>query len=565
MQKHLRRNKKALSSLGLILLLLISAIIGGLISYLWVMGYYIGLNEKVPEENVLTITNLDFNPQNATAFNVTVLNPSFSPDENIQVKRITISAEGSDQLNQIDVTTPTLPINVSRGATQTFVCGEEWTQYVNRTIVVSVFVENGTGSTSSIKLPYVDLLLENGDTAFNPFLGVSNLTLTFENPPESVTYLNITGASLRVTPPTANFTTLMEPRLPFALIPNSSQTFSCAYNWLNESRLGGSYSLDVETYQGYRFTFPVSIPQLAFSVQEVNFDPGDTTHFNVTVKNDVSTYLNVSKIEARLGNNIFDVTPSLSSSTNGILGNSTITFRCSWNWAAYRNQNTIVTVYTRQGIQTSGQQTTPQSVSLSIGEVVFPDTQHFLIAVNNSRYSIKTANITVIQVELDNGTQTTITTNPSLPYLLSIGNTTMFACSWDWSSYLDRSVNILIYIDNQIFATFRATNTPADASNYHVYLSVSWANFTAVDTTNFFANITNSASSDRNANITRITVLLENGTEIDATIASQIVAIDSTATFTCGWDWTTYRSKNVVIRVYTDEGLRAIYVTKTTP
>jgi hypothetical protein len=335
---------------------------------------------------------------------------------------------------------------------------------------------------------------------------------------------------------------------------------------LIESRAGGSYTLDVVTYQGYRFAFPVSIPKLAFSVQEVNFDPGDTTYFNVTVKNEVSTYLNVSKIEARLGNNIFDVTPSLSASTNGVLGNSIVTFRCSWNWAAYRNQNTTVTVYMRQGIQTFGEQTTlPKSVSLGISEVVFPDTQHFLIAVNSSRYSINTANITMIQVELDNGTQTTITTNPSLPYLLSIGNTTMFTCIWDWSSYLNRSVNILIYMDQGVFATFRAVKTPANALNYHVYLSLPWANFTVADTANFSANVTNNASSDRSANITRITVLLQDGTEIDATITSQIVAINSTTTFTCGWDWTTYRNKNVVIRVYTNEGLRAIYVTRTPP
>lgn len=565
MQKHLTKNKKALSSLALILLLLIAAIIGGLISYLWVTGYYLGLKEKIPEENTATITNLNFNPQNATAFNVTVLNPSFSPSESIQVYRITISAKDEGTLHAVQVTVPTLPINISRGSSQTFICKSEWTQYVNATVVISVFVTDGIGSISPIKLPYTNLILENYD--FNPIIGVSNLTLTFKNDPQSVTFLNITKVSLRVTPPTADFTNLMQPSLPFALFPNSSQIFSCAYNWLNESRLGGSYFLDVETHQGYRFAFPVSIPQLGFSVQEIDFDPADTAHFNVTIRNQVSTnpYLNVSKIEARIGNNIFDATPSLSSSTNGVLGNSTATFICNWNWTAYRNQNVQVTVYMRQGIQTFGQKTTPQAAALSISEnPVFPDTKHFFVTLQNSQYSIKAANITMIQVELDNGT-TTVTTNPSLPYSLDKGNTTMFTCSWDWAGYLNRSVNILIYVDQGVFATFRAVRTPAIALNYQVYLSMPWANFTATDTTHFLVNVTNSASSDRSTNITRITVLLQDGTEIDATFTSQIIAINSTITFTCGWDWTTYRNKNVAIRVYTNEGLRAIYVTKTAP
>ena len=135
----------------------------------------------------------------------------------------------------------------------------------------------------------------------------------------------------------------------------------------------------------------------------------------------------------------------------------------------------------------------------------------------------------------------------------------MFCCYWNWTSFLNKSLNIYIYTDEG-FITFRATRTPADALNYHVYLTIPSTRFNATIPTQFDVNVTNSASSDRNAYITRITVLLANGTEINATCASLpfLLEINSTVTFTCQWDWTSYSGKNLIIRVYTNEGLKAI-------
>jgi hypothetical protein len=564
MKKQLGKNKKALSSLALILLLLIAAVIGGLISYLWVMGYYISLNEKLPEGNSATITNLNFNPQNASAFNVTILNPSFSPDSEIQVKQIGLSentsgAEGT--INFVQVSSPTLPFYISRGTSQTFTCKKDWTQYVNKTVHVSVLVSNGSGSTTPIKIPYTELSIDGVN--FNASIGISKFTMTLQNKPSSATYVNVTEITLGSE--TINSTLIQPAGLP-SLAPNTTKILTINMNWSTYAT-NSLYQVQVKTRQGYSALFDARPPQMTLPVQAINFSASDTTHFSVTVKNQVTqnAFLNVTKIEVLLENNsVRNVTPTLNSSTNGVPVNSTKTFTCNWDWTNYRNKNIIVTVYTLQGIKSYGQQQTPLTVLLSVTEdPVFSDSQHFLLTVNNSKYSTKPANITSIQVQLENGTKTTISTiNPSLPHSLGIGDTTMFSCSWNWANYLNKSVNILLN-ESDVYAAFRSTKIPASTSNYQVYLSVPWANFTTADTTHFSLNVTNSASSDRNANVTRITVLLENGTEIDATFTPQVVPINSMITFTCGWDWTTYRDKSITIRVYTNEGLRAFYLVKT--
>jgi hypothetical protein len=576
MHKQLSKNKKAISSLMLILLLLISAIIGGIISYLWVTGYYISLKEKIPEGNTAVITNLLFDPQNATAFNVTVLNPSFSPDDNIQVERIALSEKTGGfegKLSFVTVSIPTLPFPISRGEGQTFACRGDWTPYLNKTVIISVFVTNGAGSTNEIKLPYTNLNITTVD--FNPSIGIRNFTITLRNDQNSATYLNVTKIVLDST----EFNSTHIPSLP-SLAPNTTAVLTINYNWSDYATLGGSHQISVLTKQGYSQLKGVEIPKVAFSVQEMNFDPADMKHFNFTVKNQVSTnaYLNVSIIEVTANSTTIDltshVTPPLNSSTNGVLSNSTATFTCEWNWTNYRNKDAVLTVQTLQGFKAKGVQTIMPAAQLSITEEpVFPDTGHFFVTVKNSEppRSIKTANVTRIQVQFENGSLMNVTIAYPLsgPYLIEIGKTIMFSCAFNWESYLNKTITIFIYTNESILEpnTSITTKTPANASNYQVYLTVPSANFNPSNTTRFNATINDSLQSTRNATITRITVMLEDGTEINATCISHTLPFtlitNSTDTFTCEWTWTTYRNKDVTIRVYTDEGLRAFYIAKT--
>jgi hypothetical protein len=566
MQKHLSKNRKALSSLSLIILLLIAAIIGGIISYLWVAGYYVSLKEKIPEQDMVAITNLSFNPQNATAFNVTLLNPSFSPSDKTRVVAIGYTGQNENTLHLVRVSIPSLttPFNLPRGTNETFLCRGDLSPYVNQTVTVSVFVLNGSGSTNSMKIPYTQLFV-NPD--FNPNVGVKNFTVTLRNAPLSIATLSVTGISISTQ---SINTTLITPTLPYTLAPNKTVTLSLNYNWSSYASIGGPQQISVLTKEGYSASNSTQVPKLAFSIQQITFNETDTKHFTVKVMNQVSanTPLNVSRIEVLMENGtVKDVTPSLDSHTNGVLGNSTATFTVSWDWTNYRSKNAIVTVYMLQGVKASGQQVTRPAAPLSVlGPPTLPDLQHVLITVKNSQYALRAANVTKITVTLENGTEIPplqITQPSTPPYLIGIGNVTMFSAYWNWTTYLGKTVNINIYTDEG-FAAFRAITTPTSISNYTVYLTIpSTPIFNTADMTRFNVTIHNSQVSSGNADITRITVLLANGTEIDSTFTPQTLTTNSTVTYTCGWDWAAYRNKGIVIRVYTNDGLKAIYVTKT--
>jgi hypothetical protein len=141
----------------------------------------------------------------------------------------------------------------------------------------------------------------------------------------------------------------------------------------------------------------------------------------------------------------------------------------------------------------------------------------------------------------------------------------MFNCNWNWANYPNKTIDIIISTNEGYSTPPFAVTTPSNISNYQVYLSIPYLPtiFNPANITRFSLNVTNNQFSVRNATVTRIAVLLENGTEINATITPQMVPINSTATFTCVWDWSTYRNKNIVILVYTNDELRAICVTQT--
>jgi hypothetical protein len=571
MQKHLGKNKKALSSLSLLILLLIAAIIGGIISYIWVTGYYMSLKEKIPGQDTVAITNLSFNPQNATTFNVTLLNPSYSPSNLIRVFEIGYIGHNENTFHPVLSSIPSLstPFNLTRGTSQTFMCKGDLTPYLNQTLAVSVFVVNGSGSTNFIKIPYTQLLIRK--ISFNSTIGVKNFTITLQNAPLSAANLTITTIGIDYSTQGAINTTLhpITPTLPYTLAPNKTVTLSLNYNWSSYAAAGGSHQISVLTKEGYSASNSTQVPKLAFSIQQINFNQTDTKHFAVTLKNEVSTNtpLNVSRIEVLMDNGtVTDATPPLNSNTNGVLGNSTATFTASWNWTYYRDRSVIVAIYTLQGVEASNKTTTP---ALSILNTTFPDSQHVFVTIKNSQYSAKVANVTKMTVTLENGTENKIqvTQPPTSPYLVGIGNETMFNAYWNWQTYLNKTVKVNIYTDEGLMASY-TTRTPSSLANYTVYLTVPSAPvFNTANTTQFKVTVNNSQTSSGNATITKITVLLVNGTEIDTTFTPQAQTIipNNNVTFTCLWNWATYRNKSIVILVYTNGGLKAIYVTKTAP
>jgi hypothetical protein len=168
-------------------------------------------------------------------------------------------------------------------------------------------------------------------------------------------------------------------------------------------------------------------------------------------------------------------------------------------------------------------------------------------------------------VTLENGTEdeVQITQPTTSPYLIGIGNVTLFNCYWNWQNFLNKTVTVNIYTTDGLVTSY-TTRTPL--ANYTVYLAIPSAPvFSISNTTGFNVTVQNSQAPSGNATITitRITVLLANGTEREASFTSQPLTPNSTVTFTCTWKWATYGNENIVICVYTNEGLEAIYVMKT--
>jgi len=568
MNKYLSRNRKGLSTLSLIILLLIAAIFGGIVSYLWVTGYYVSLKQNIPTQDTVAITNMIFNPKNASAFNVTVLNPSYSPDNYVTLSGIGYQGAAEATMHFVTTTEPSLSITpIQRGTSQNFTCIGNLAPYVNSTVRVSAFVVNGSGSTNILKIPYTQLLVSSLD--FSPKLGVKNFTITVENAPQSATTLNVTAVGIDYPAEPLINTTRITPALPQVLAPNKTLTLTIG-DWSSYATAGGPHNVTVLTEEGYTAgPLNTTIPKLALSVQSINFNVTDTQHFKVTLRNNGSTDtpLNVSAISLLLNGTTSNVTPALNGTTNGVLGNSTATFTVPWNWTNHRNTYVIVTATMLQGISASGSQTTSPNAILSMaGPPTFPDLQHVLVTVRNSpTYSLKEANITSITVTLDNGTTKTLSivqpTTP--PNLVGIGDVTMLKASWNWANYVNRTVTVNVYT-NETFVVSYATRTPTSVANYSVFLTIPSApTFSSADTVHFNVTVDNGPSSSASANVTRITVLLVNGTEIASNFTSQTIAPSANATFVCSWNWSTYRSQGIVVRIYTGSVLRTIYVTKT--
>jgi len=148
---RLIQNAIGISKLILILLLLISAIVGGVLSYMWTEGYYQSIGFRILETATVTITNVAFDSQDPTFFNVTLLNPAIS-SSSVSVTRI-MTSTGDGVLHDVTAVTPTLPVKLSISESKTFKCIWNWTGYTGQDIKVHVFVADGTGSNLETTVP----------------------------------------------------------------------------------------------------------------------------------------------------------------------------------------------------------------------------------------------------------------------------------------------------------------------------------------------------------------------------------------------------------------------------
>jgi hypothetical protein len=349
---RLIHDAKGVSKLILILLLLASFIVGALLSYVWSLGYYGPWEYHLPSKSNVTIENVEFDVGDATSFNVTVLNPSYSPS-NVRIEQFLISTV-SGILIGADATVPSLPYELSPGNSQTFKVNLNWGSYTGQTVNLIVLISDGSGATFQLKAPsFGNLTIVSVE--FYPELTISSFNVTVTSAqsttPVDITTIKVNGSEV----------TTVAPPLPYKLEPDTSVTFKLEYNW-NDSQ-GKTVNIELDTVQGYVVRTTATAPSVVLAITSLVFNATDTSHFNVTVHNDAASLakINITQVTVQVlgvGITITEVSPALPQS---LQPGSDVLLTCSWDWGGYQGQSATatVTVQTTQGFVVSGEATIP--------------------------------------------------------------------------------------------------------------------------------------------------------------------------------------------------------------
>jgi len=566
---RLAQNSKSISGLSLVLLMLASAIIGALLSYMWVVGYYISLEKVYPKNAFATIKNVTFNHQNTRFFNVTIECPtSYEAKEPANVTRILVSTNDYTRVHDVVEVDPPLPYQFSKkGELKTFECAWNWANYTGQTVGIGAVIEDGSRFMSpDVQTPFVDLRIT--DIYFNSTISATHFNITvqsFMSPTTCNATVDITEISAFVHETKLNITETTPP-LPFSLNPGDSGNFTCMWDWTRYQNT--SVTVAVASSQGYMsYTIETTPLPVTFEITDVLFDVTNTTLFDVTVKNNEfsPTYLNVTKITLVVENrtvhewtaeNGTAVNPPIPFTLNR---NSTETFVCPWNWTEYRDEEVTVFVYTLQGFSANHTQATPTTVILNITDVTFDpiDTNHFKVTIENSEFSLVDTGITGVFVIMENQIVANLTDylDPRIP--LNRTQSVNLTCPWDWGKHIGKNVTVVVEDEHG----YIAYSDPIAL----VVLTISGVTFNPITTDYFNVIVHNPTLFD--FTLTTINVSYErtslNLTDNVIPAFPFLLPAGADYTFICFWEnWTDHEEKEVTITIETLYGYKASYTCK---
>jgi hypothetical protein len=547
---RVQKDIKAVSTLLAVLLILAAAILGGLVSYMWAISPFYA----TPNNVSLAITSANFPVYHANYFDVTVLNPSYSPS-GTNITSIYLNIAGEAGLFNVTETDPPLPVSIDSGASTTIRCIFDWSSYAGSNITVNVSPVNGNGGFLTVQPAFVKL---GASTYFNATESVEYFNMTVINDASSAINLTLSSVTIDSDPVSALSITL-----PRVLNKGGSVSFRCFYDWQGHPKP----DVVAVTQEGYTAEVQRDVGASALlQVASVQFNETNPGQISVTLSSspESATPVDIANITIVHGN-VTDV-------INGNLSNpplpypldmnSSITLNCAWNWAdeRYRNVSIGVTAFTNQGfVSQQGTFITPAKVAARIDQTEFDleDTGHFTVNMTNMPYSLQTINVTGIYIN-----QSSTGTNFGL---VAAGEQATFICNFNWSSFVGQNANITTQItydvNNSLLLPFQAT-VP--------YFRISNVTVSDFSLGNPYFNITvgNSGFSKTNANITQILIQTENTTQtIDGTISyPQIspqtpypIAAGTEQTFTCPWNWSPYVGKTITVIVQTADGFQASY------
>jgi hypothetical protein len=552
-------NKKAVSTLILIILILCSVVFGAFLSYMWVMAnFYLE-----PENTVgLVITQVDFPVDHADYFYVTVMNPSHS-SSGTNITEIYFTVEGDNKLYNVTSTyLEKLPIPLEKGTSKTIRCDKNWGEFAGKTIAVHVSATNASGAVASAETKFVKLELK---TKFNATVSCKQFNVTIKNDPQSAINLTLTNIEVGLVsienasllPGGQNVT------FPIDLFVGESVSLQCLYNWENSNP-----TLRVETSEGYYAEASTNATaSVLLLITDVKFNETKPDEISITVSNSQypSTPVDISDIVLTYRNGTQDqqyhingtlTIPQFAPYYRLGIGNTTTFNHCIWNWTNYRDQNVTITVNVKQGFTPASEtRKTPQPVIFKITGLNFnlTETNHFLVKIANMPCSLRDINITKIKF---NENETTFETQ-----IIPIGAPErIFNCNFSWTSFRGKNVTITAYTKDGLSTPPETIMLPS------VDLKI------LVDTHDFakstegipYVNITiiNTLFSNRTVKVTQIIFKTENMTDtINGALTNPtlvpneyILTVGANVTILCPWNWTLYPNQNVTITVQTAEG-----------
>ena len=564
-------NKKAISTLTLIILIVASAIIGGIISYMLTIAYYVEIGYNVPENEItLVITEIFLDPKDVSSFSIEVLNPSYSISDTT-ITGIAVSIEDEDILYNVIETSPDLKegIPVSVGESVKISCkkiqfkgksvtlGRFITEYPGKVATVHVFSKEASAANKEFILPSAELKIT---PEFNVSKSVKNFTLTIRNEgQENLTLNYIWVGNIVLTEENTGIDISQGISIP----TGKTLTLNCKEEW---SFTRGN--ILVSTSEGYEFVEEFTAPLLQMFIQDVSFNENNTSSFKVTLgvtAFQIQTgYINVTSTSLMLDNG----TQLTFNRSLGVKYNSTATFEVPWDWTRYRGREINLTIETVQGlVATKEKIKTPDPVILKVlhKEKTFSllDKEHFNVTIQNHQSSIEAVNITKIIIketgEVINGTKS----EPQLPWgPLNSTDIKSFYCNATsladyWRNHAGENITLVIHyvVTNGTEYTFSVIFT----------LPIAELNITSVTlvhgaTNHLNITVENLPCSMINLTISRVTVTFENQTVTQMQITpGQIMILIGEKAFVLFPVKLEDSIGEVTVKVLTEEGIEAYW------
>ena len=322
-------------------------IIGSIFSYLLLAGYYLNLDINVPENTTLSVVDVDINMQNAETFNITILNPTYSPAE-AKITEISVATQ-DNKVHKILNTNPQLPYELDKGQEETFNCNWDWGDFTSETLKVIVLVEDGSGAVYEIETVSVGLTIT---AAVFATADTQHFDVTINNPEGSASDLNLTKITVTMENGTVFQVREINPSIPKLLPVDSYNTFTCSWDWTYYR--GMNATVNIYTSEGYAFHRTETTPKPAqLAIADPIFNTSNVTAFSITVKNSENSIAsaNLTLVEILFGNGTRQ--EASVESPHGLpytlpIGD-TVTLRCLWNWVNSRGETVAITVKTPEG------------------------------------------------------------------------------------------------------------------------------------------------------------------------------------------------------------------------